>query len=392
MSKIGLYILTIGLCLHVSCKNNESSASFINQTYVYLPVIIDDSLPCNLMFDTGTKGLILDSSFFSKTKIFYSDLYSILIEGSGEKNEKIPYVENPIKVKFNESVFTSTFTLISNLKSIHGKKIDGIIGWDFFKTNVVEIDYRNSKFNIINELPIVYRDSGIKIPFRIMENVISIEAELLVNQTIEINGQYAVDLGFDGYTFLTSQTSKKFHLDTLFKKTILRMKKSGFGDASSGFFFRGKEIRLQDKVGTEPLIACSNNLSGALSNAKYLGLLGNSFFKKFNIAIDFSNQFMYLIPHNDFHLKHSFTNLGMAFIDRTDIYGGYIITILHENSQADKAGLKFGDIITHFNNKPANQIGYIELKEMLKEPGKSFLLKIKRGDAMFNVTLTSVEG
>ena len=97
-------------------------------------------------------------------------------------------------------------------------------------------------------------------------------------------------------------------------------------------------------------LSYSNNKTGALSEANYLGLLGNGFFERFYVVLDFENKDLYLKPNINFKKKPKTYNLGFNYTDRTDIYNGLIVSSMFENSDAEKKGLRLGDIITHIND------------------------------------------
>ena len=104
---------------------------------------------------------------------------------------------------------------------------------------------------------------------------------------------------------------------------------------------------------------------------KDIGANGVGFSLPSNIANWISNQLI-----DTGHVKRGWIGLKVAIgIDKYTDKSGFMVTEIDENSNAFKEGLRVGDIITFYNDKPANDLNeFIQFTETM-EPGQALRLK-----------------
>ena len=115
---------------------------------------------------------------------------------------------------------------------------------------------------------------------------------------------------------------------------------------------------------------------------KDIGANGVGFSLPSNIANWISNQ---LIETG--HVKRGWTGLKVAIgIDKYTDKSGFMVTEIDENSNAFSEGIRVGDIITTYNDKPATDLNeFIQFTETM-EPGQALRLKtISYGQETRNV-------
>ena len=82
-----------------------------------------------------------------------------------------------------------------------------------------------------------------------------------------------------------------------------------------------------------------------------------------------------------------FRSIGVGFVDRTDICEGFIVNSIYLNSEADKAGIKSGDLITHIDNKPVTLYSDTMLRSVYENIGKYITITFNRKDSIFKLNL-----
>ena len=104
---------------------------------------------------------------------------------------------------------------------------------------------------------------------------------------------------------------------------------------------------------------------------KDIGANGVGFSLPSNIANWISNQLI-----DTGHVKRGWLGLKVAIgIDKYTDKSGFMVTEIDENSNAFKEGIRVGDIITFYNDKPANDLNeFIQFTETM-EPGQALRLK-----------------
>lgn len=354
-------IIVIILFLVISCKSHKVVSNFdlnsvsdsINIEYdshIYLKSNVE-KVNANLIFDTGADGLYLDSVFVAKSELKFKECAYGIARGAGINEEKIRIIRDSIFYKINNFNFKSRLTPIVQLRPIIGKKADGIIGNAAFRNKAISIDYINQKLFVFKLFNQELAKDFKKIPITEVNNRYYLNSSINVTKDIVVNGDFMIDLGSGGVVDLTNEVAMQNNLnDEITKQVICNSSNYGFGGASSSAFFTTESISLSDFQIKKEVISYSNNKTGALSDMSYVGILGNGFFERFDIIIDFEHKYLYLKPNANYHKKPSVYNIGFSFIDRTDIGNGFIVTSLFENSDVEKNGLKLGDVITHIND------------------------------------------
>lgn len=347
----------------ISCKSHKIVSSFelnnvtvdsINIEYfnshLYLKTDIENR-KVNLILDTAADGLYLDSVFIAKSGLKFGDLAYGKIRGAGINEERIRIIKDSVFCKINSLNLKFNFTPILQLRPIVGKKIDGIIGNIAFRNKSIYIDYLNQKIFVFKNFNAEMVKDFKKISITEINNRYFVNASITITKDIVANGKYLIDLGSGGVVSITNNVAMQNNLkNKIANQIICNSSNAGIGGYSSDAFFQSNAITVGDLIVKNEHLSYSNNKTGALSEANYLGLLGNGFFERFYVVLDFENKYLYLKPNINFKKKPKTNNLGFGYIDRTDIFNGLIVTSLFENSEIERKGLKLGDIITHINN------------------------------------------
>ncbi len=381
MKKQICFRLSVFLFLLISSCNSPESEDipFSFDRNVYFAGTINDTIKGNFMFDTGAFGFYLDSTYEQNSGI--KDVAII--------SEICPNPDNRWRRKFLElTVANITYTTDNSytldMKRSFGRSCDGIIGWDLFKDQAIFIDYKKQTVKVVAVEKFSFDPAYKKIPLTFKENRIYVTPEIILANGKKITAEFLLDVGYGGCIIFTNESVQKYKLDSLATK---KMEFTGawgsLYDRSSGFVFRGKSLKLGGLELTEPLLDCSRNEKGILASGPYAGLLGNTALKKFEVIIDFAGQMLYLKPNADNTKKMKMT-LGMGFIDRTDICEGWLVNIIQPESEAGKAGIKPGDIVTHIDQKPVQNIAKSSLDELFDKEGEEILFTIKRENEILN--------
>jgi serine protease Do len=94
-------------------------------------------------------------------------------------------------------------------------------------------------------------------------------------------------------------------------------------------------------------------------------------------------------------VEHGYMGIGIADVtpEQAKFFNvnkatGAVVTQVENDSPADKAGLKVGDVITELNNKEVNDAGELQMLVGQKEPGTKIDLRVMRDGKPQNVAVT----
>lgn len=407
MKKIFIFSLLYVLCLMACRSGNSDSATqttadslpivqstvipFKYYGHLYCPMIINDSVKGNFVFDTGADNLYLDTLFLFQSPLPQKQTGTVMLPGVGSSFQKTKMIRDKYNCQYGPLTLTPPYTVTMNLKPILGRYADGIIGMNFLKDSVFSIDYIKEEIRILD--PKDFSTEGYeKLPISIRKNRIYIQAAIQVAPKKKIEGEFLLDLGNGGSINLTNQCARENNLAQLVPEKIRTYTNwGGIGGASSSFNFQADTFYIGNQKIVKPLADYSNDTKGALSSRDYIGLIGNGISDRFDLILNIPDSSLYLRPNKNFPLPYKQTNTGFAYVDRTDICDGWIVRALYEGLPAEKAGLQINDIIVKINDKPTKNLSIDEQRKLFKNLDSPYTLTVERSKQRLELTLEKVD-
>lgn len=257
---------------------------------------------------------------------------------------------------------------LNMVSSIFGRKVAGLIGLNFLKKYVIQIDFDKGVLSFLQPIRGQNPDWGQELEI----NYDSIgQPNIIGNIHNGIKVGFVIDTGCN----TTGGLDRKIFEEILSKKEV---KTSEALLATASGIVQNREARISGfSVGPfeyEDLIFDEGNWS-------YLGLL---FLARHIVILDFPNNRIYLKKGRDFKK-----------IDETDMSGLHLLrisnkTIVHsvdEDSPAQKAGISADDVILKVGDKGANKYEMWELRRILRSKDKrKIVMTIQRGDDVKEVS------
>ncbi len=247
---------------------------------VFVKTVFNEKDTLNLNFDTGTTELVLtNNTIKNKLKIvpnLYNTIYKLKI-GNTAYNTKVYDAE------------------------LAGEETDGRFGWDLFKDKIVEINYDLNILVIHSALPksIHVKNKFSKLKIEYFKDLPLIACEIKQN-SVKNKSLFLFDTGYVRTIMLDNDILKqeKFPVEkmTIIKKVVMKGA-------------QGNEIPVitsnleQFKIGKYKL----NNVPAQILTTnkplrdKNIHIVGNEILKRFNIFLDFQDNFVYIKPNSLFN-------------------------------------------------------------------------------------------
>jgi hypothetical protein len=377
MKKI-LLLIQLVLLTFFSCISQENEVKFEKDRSFYIYAIINDSIKGRFVFDTGASGLYLDSAFVERHgSIIKSNLDTAKMRGAGATGfRQVLLIKDTIRVMVGSYNHNFTVSPILKLTDINGENIAGIIGNEFINNKILIID---------NERLVLKIDSVINpkkynsiIPFKYSDERIYFPVELNIKDNQAITAYLLMDLGCADAVILNTPYFNSLKLQNILPQNIVYYTIL-FGGALGGNFnggdFRITSLKLGNSLISNPIISFSEDTLGAFSNTDYDGLIGNEVLDRYNYAIDYYNQKLYLIENSKSGKVFKSSLTGFYAMKKNDI--ATVMSIYYQ-SEAYKSGIRLGDSIVSINNKKVKDLSEQEFKDEMKEEGKQVKLTILR--------------
>ncbi|MBP2830813.1 aspartyl protease family protein [Aquimarina sp. U1-2] len=409
-------------------KKNDKIKFELANNLIIIPVELN-GVELSFILDTGVGSTII-FSIDNKESLELKNATKIYLRGLGDEApvEAIKSLDNTLKIGDAVSARHSVFLVFDesiNFSPRMGFPIHGIIGYDFFKDFIFDINYTKKVIKINTPDQYTYKKCD-----KCYRTNINFSQQ---NKRPILTAQYkAGDTLRDLRLLLDSGSGSSLWLFEDQKKGIT-IPKSSFpdflGKGFNGDIYGSRSKISELHIGNFVL----NNVTTAFPDSKYIqgialdkreGSLGGNVLRRFNLTIDYPNQqitfkknsffnkpFYYnmsglTIQHvgynaiePDPNIKNDNENVVYKATERNRVYLGinrvvnektlelsnyilrpkYEISDVRPNSPADLVGLQRGDLILEVNGKKAYQYKLSQLNDLFYfEEGKKIRMTIKR--------------
>lgn len=358
--------------------------------HIMVKVSVNNSRPLWFVFDTGDKYGIIDLERAGEIGL---DLHSrVRVGGAGSETLLGSQVRNATWKLSGFENFSQPIVMalpLDRLAARFGHDFDGIIGSDFIKQFVVEVDYEARVLRLHNKEKFVYTGAGESIPIQFNgQGHPLIDAEVTPRGGQPIKGKFILDLGAGGALALHSPFVKEQRLLESGNKTIRAIGVGGAGGESLGRLGRVAELKIGKFKIAEPPTIFSQDKAGALASGALTGNIGQRVASKFKIFLDYERERIILEPTANFREPFDHTQSGMSLMAEGKDYSTLRVTDVLEESPASEAGLLKDDHILKVNDQDAGSLSITKLGEMFERPG-TYRITVRRGDKTMDFKLTT---
>ena len=385
-----VYIITItlicGALTFSSCTNNKDEVKFEKVGCFYIYANVNDSIEGRFVFDTGANGLYLDSTFLTRHhSIIKSDLDTARMRGSGSTDYKqVLLVKDTVKIAVGNYIHSFTNSPILKLTDINGDNIAGIIGNEFIKNQILIID--NERLILKIDTALNSKKYEMEISFDYINGRIYLPVDLNTKENLTVTANLLMDLGCPEAIMLNSPYSKSLEAQNILPQNRIDYKilsAGALGGGSEGSDFRIYSIKLGADIIKSPIISASKDTLGAFSKTNYDGLLGNEILDRYNYAIDYRSQKLYLTKNAKSNTPFKSTLIGFSAIKRND---AAIVNTIYYQSEAYKNGLILGDSIVSINNKKVSELTEQEFYEEMKLERDEMKVSVIRDEQQIDIS------
>ena len=359
---------------------------------IFIPIDVN-GIPLNFLLDTGVEETLL-FSLDDKKDLNLKNVEKIQLRGLGSEKsiEGLKSSNNYMFVKGLVSLKQDFYIILDqnfNLSSHIGIPVNGIIGAQFFKNNLVEIDYIKNKIIVSKPSPKYLKRIEKKfttIPITIEKAKPYLMAQIKMNSTF-IPSKMLIDIGNSDAIWVFQNNMKGFDVP---KKNFDDFLGKGFSGDIEGKRAKINAIKIANYEFNTPIVAFpdSSSIKQVKMVANRVGSIGAEIFRRFTVVFDYGNGKIYLKKNGNFnsHFKYNKSGIeveqnGLKWVEdyvklendllnsyatsdeisqklfnnykyRFELKPNYAIANIRKKSAAEKCGLKVGDEIVSIGNTP----------------------------------------
>lgn len=412
----------------INAKNGSDKIPFqLINNVIIIPVEIN-GIERSFLLDTGVSRPILFDFIKGSDSIPILNSEKIFLKGLGDDGlvEALKSSHNTFKVGDavnKDQTFYIVFDSSIDFAPKLGVPIHGILGFDFFKDLIVEINYSRKYLKISS--PKRYRNKKCRrcetFAIQFYNDKPYIEVFVTVNNK-SIPVKLLVDSGSSDALWLFENESTGLHVSEYYFKDIL-----GYGLSGSIHGKRSKidAITFKKFVVNKPKAAFPDLdvIKDLVKIEGRKGSIGGELLKRFNCVINYDKKQLTLKPNSNFNAPFSYNksgitveNSGLRLITETNSklqYGGnsisgnnnslhvravyineekmvlkkaFTVSQIRKESPAYRAGLKTGDVIITINGIDTKKYSLQEVMgKFYEDEGKKTVLEVDRMGRLLTV-------
>ena len=355
-----------------------------HRNLIIVPVYLNDKGPFNFVLDTGVgNGIITDPSLMKSLELKKGKEIKITGAGSDQADLKAYIIPN-IKVQISEVTAPSlALTILSedvfNLSSYVGMPIYGILGYQFFNSFVVRVNFPETLLTLYPPKTFTYKKrDGVRIPFELEDQKPYIYATITMNDSSKVNARMILDTGAGHAISLELGSHPNIKLPEPALRTQLG---TGLSGTIRGYLGRVRSFQVgkfrmnnvltsfpdYPDVGAKVIKAVGRN-----------GNVGNEFLKRFNVIIDYYRSSLTLRPNSFYRDPFEHDMCGIELMAIGEGYNRYVISKVEPGSPAADADLRVNDEILFINSASTHALTISQIDKMLHTRDNYKLLIILR--------------
>ena len=353
----------------------------LNGNMIFLPVRVNGSSPLSFGLDTGAYLSVINTPVAEQLKLKMGGRAVGFGAGGQVPSLQLSDVTLDINGATLKDLDLSAIALGAIENSL-GRPMDGILGAEFFKRYVVELDYEKKEMTLYEPGDFVYSGPGEILPLTFYHNHPYVRAKVSLPGLKPVEGEFVIDAGSNFPVILLPSFIERNNLRKSLPSTITTFGR-GVGGEVRMPIGRANMLEL-GRLKLEHLVTAFP-VNGWFGEQGKAGNIGSAVLRRFRVIFDYSRDRMILEPNKFFSDPFEHDMSGLSLIAEGPAFEVVRINRVLVQSPAEEAGIKQNDEIVAVNGRPAAEFKLVALREMLRQPGKQFSLQIRRGTEILTV-------
>jgi hypothetical protein len=361
----------------------------LNANKIYLSVHVNNKGPLSFILDSGAAFDVLDEKWARALNMKLSD--EATVRGAGEGSVQMAVGTGlSLSLKGLEIVKPSITVLPihSSISNNEGRAVDGLLGYDFFKPFVIEIDYANQRISIHEPNTYRYAGPGEIIPLEENRGHTFINATLVLADGRQVQARLLVDTGARMALMLNTPFVDSHRLLGTTPRIINSVMSIGVGGSYPSAVARIERLRIGSLTISGPVTTLSRSKSGVLAGSDYDGIIGAEILRRFKVIIDYPHQQMIVEPNAHLNEPYDYDMSGLVLVAEGPNLKTYKIYQVLDHSPAAESGLQKGDQIKTINGQPADNFTLEQIRQMfIRRAGVEYKLGVRRNKQLLTFVI-----
>jgi hypothetical protein len=252
----------------------------------------------------------------------------------------------------------------------------------------VELDYAARRLRLHDPQSFVHEGSGTAIPMRVADRTPYVRATADLADG-RIDGEFGIDTGSTGTLWFGRPFGETHNIaNRLTGDGAVSAAGSGLLGESTTVRGRVRRVTVGPFGLERPIVAVSQETSGAYAEMKVAGTLGGELLRRFTVIFDYARGQLILEPNAMFSEPFDVDMSGLDLEAEGASLRTYRVRVVLAGTPAAAAGVRAGDRLVTIDGRPAASYDLDQLARMLREPGRDVQLTLQRNGSEYQVRLS----
>jgi hypothetical protein len=353
---------------------------------VHLPVSVNGNAPVPFILDTGAGTSSLDAD--------YASTLGILGEGGGKAMGAAGSVQikvaKDVALRIGEIDHRANRAPLLPLGPVSlraGRPVSGVLGHDLLARFITEFDYAAPTVTFHDPATFQPPNGAVAVPFEFEHGLAIIRVPITFDDGRTLQAKLMVDSGAAAPLVLKKHFIEKNRIDT--SRGISASIGLGVGGATKERIGRVARLDVAGVAFANPVTMFSESTAGALADRSSDGILGAEILRRFRFITDYPHKRLWFVPTDAVKGPFHFDGSGVQLTARDATFTAVDVFHVLPDSAGAEAGVKAGDELRAIDGRAVTASQLQEIRELLKEPGKTYRFTISRGGEEKEITLTT---
>lgn len=354
---------------------------------VFFSASVNSAGPLQFLLDTGGAGSSVDREVANKLGLKMERGQASVSGNAALEVGVIPSATVTVgQIQFQEQLVAAP---LSPLEPIFGRSLEGILGGNFMRKYVVELDYEKGVMRLYDPTGFQYEGRGVAFPFSLVQGIPFLNLQVSLPNGKTARGSFLVDTGGNMVTHVYREIAERDGL--LDGLVTLEETGYGIGGATRRVAARGSVLFLGQYRFTRPIVVFTEDKAGLRANPASMGLVGMEVLRRFKVTFDYSRSRMYLEPNRSFSEPFVYDASGLRLRASRPSFWPPSVSGVRDSSPAQEAGIERGDVLLQIDGRSTDRLKLENIRQTLMRPGKTYTLTLSRSQKVVKTVLRTRE-
>ncbi|AII53278.1 aspartyl protease family protein [Hymenobacter sp. APR13] len=365
---------------------------YFQRNLIIVEVKLNGAGPYNFLLDTGVATSIITDPSLTPLLRLRPGAEVYRVAGVGEEEPLEAHYADSIRVTLPGIVapvlpFLVLSADVLNLSGYVGMPIHGILGYDIFRSFVIEIEPNSTQ--LVVRTPAGYQPRRgrrwTRVPLTLERRKPYLTVPVGMTDSLTLPLKLVLDTGAGHALSIETTSDPRLQVP---EQRLRSQLGRGLSGAINGYLGRVRSLQLGRYQLRTLLTSFPEANSAALrTDVPRNGNIGFELLKRFDLVIDYSRREVWLRPNALYHDPFEHDMCGLELLATGREYRNYIVMQIEAGSPAALAGIQPRDELLSVNLQPAAAISLTELSRIFHSGnGRMLLLVLRRPDGELYTT------